>query len=66
MVVELKTRIAMAQVNSIVGDLEGNTYRRIRNAEYKRRQATPCIKITPKAFGIGWKMPIVNKYREQK
>ncbi len=40
-----------------------DTYRRVRNSEYKRRQATPCIKITPKAFGIGWKMPMVNKYR---
>ena len=40
-----------------------DTYRRIRNSEYKRRQATPCIKITPKAFGIGWKMPIINKYQ---
>lgn len=40
-----------------------DTYRRIRNAEYKRRQATPSIKITPKAFGIGWKMPIVNKHK---
>lgn len=40
-----------------------DTYRRFRNAEYKRRQAVPCIKITKKAFGIGWKMPIVNKYR---
>jgi len=39
-----------------------DTFRRVRNAEYKRRQATPCIKITAKAFGIGWKMPIVNKY----
>jgi NAD+ synthase (glutamine-hydrolysing) len=39
-----------------------DTYRRVRNAEYKRWQATPCIKITQKAFGIGWKMPIVNKY----
>ena len=39
-----------------------DTYRRIRRAEYKRWQAPPCIKITPKAFGIGWKMPIVNKY----
>lgn len=37
-------------------------WRRIRNAEYKRWQAPPCIKITPKAFGIGWKMPIVNKW----
>jgi NAD+ synthase (glutamine-hydrolysing) len=37
-------------------------YRRVRRAEYKRWQAPPCIKITRKAFGIGWKMPIVNKY----
>ncbi|MEM2911552.1 MAG: NAD+ synthase [Candidatus Bathyarchaeia archaeon] len=37
-------------------------YSRIRRAEYKRRQAPPCIKITPKAFGIGWKMPIVNRW----
>jgi NAD+ synthase (glutamine-hydrolysing) len=44
-------------------DVVEDTYRRIRNAEYKRWQAAPCIKITPKAFGIGWKMPIVNKYR---
>jgi NAD+ synthase (glutamine-hydrolysing) len=41
-----------------------DTFRRVRNAEYKRRQATPCIKITPKAFGIGWKMPIVNRYSQ--
>ncbi|MGD9131837.1 MAG: NAD+ synthase [Candidatus Bathyarchaeota archaeon] len=40
-----------------------DTYRRVRASEYKRRQATPCIKITPKAFGIGWKMPMVNKYK---
>ena len=35
--------------------------RRVRIAEYKRRQAAPVIKITKKAFGIGWKMPIVNR-----
>ncbi len=35
---------------------------RIKKAEYKRRQAPPGIKITRKAFGIGRKMPIVNKY----
>jgi len=39
-----------------------DVYRRIRRAEYKRWQAVPCIKITKQAFGIGWKMPIVNKY----
>jgi NAD+ synthase (glutamine-hydrolysing) len=41
-----------------------DTYRRIRNSEYKRRQETPSIKITPKAFGMGWKMPITNKYQD--
>jgi NAD+ synthase (glutamine-hydrolysing) len=51
--------ITMGYPKEIVED----TYRRIRNSEYKRRQATPCIKITPKAFGIGWKMPMVNKYK---
>ena len=44
-------------------DAVEDTYRRVRNSEYKRRQATPSIKITPKAFGIGWKMPMVNKYK---
>lgn len=39
-----------------------DSLRRIRNAEYKRRQAAPAIKITRKAFGLGWKMPIANKF----
>ena len=39
-----------------------DTVRRIRGAEYKRHQAAPSIKITKKAFGLGWKMPIVNKF----
>jgi NAD+ synthase (glutamine-hydrolysing) len=38
---------------------------RVRSAEYKRRQAAPSIKITRKAFGIGWRMPIVNRFREE-
>jgi NAD+ synthetase len=42
-----------------------DTIRRVRSAEYKRRQAPPTIKITKKAFGLGWKMPIVNKFSEQ-
>lgn len=37
-------------------------YQRIKNAEYKRRQMPPSIKITPQAFGIGWRMPIVNDF----
>jgi NAD+ synthase (glutamine-hydrolysing) len=30
--------------------------------EYKRRQASPGLKVTPKAFGIGRRMPIAAKY----
>jgi NAD+ synthase (glutamine-hydrolysing) len=41
-----------------------DTIRRIRRAEYKRRQAAPVIKITKKAFGLGWKMPLVNQFRD--
>jgi NAD+ synthase (glutamine-hydrolysing) len=43
-------------------DVVEDTFNRIRRAEFKRRQAAPCIKITPRSFGIGWKMPIVNGY----
>ncbi|MBP7216476.1 MAG: NAD+ synthase [Candidatus Omnitrophica bacterium] len=32
-------------------------------SEYKRRQAPPGVKITPKAFGRDRRMPITNKYR---
>jgi NAD+ synthase (glutamine-hydrolysing) len=35
----------------------------IDRAEYKRRQASPGIKITPKAFGRDRRMPITNHYR---
>ena len=30
--------------------------------EYKRRQAPPGVKITPKAFGRDWRLPIANRY----
>lgn len=30
----------------------------LNNAEYKRRQAPPTIKVTEKAFGPGWQMPM--------
>ncbi len=34
-------------------------------SEYKRRQAPPGIKITPKAFGKDRRMPITNKYNHK-
>lgn len=38
--------------------------RMIDRNEYKRRQAAPGIKITPKAFGRDRRLPITNGYRE--
>jgi len=30
--------------------------------EYKRNQFCPIIRVSPKAFGIGRRVPIVGKY----
>ena len=35
---------------------------KIRLAEFKRRQAAPGIRISPKAFGVGRRYPIINAY----
>ncbi len=43
-----------AVVNDIVRKVDLN--------EYKRKQAAPGLKITPLAFGVGRRIPIVQKY----
>jgi NAD+ synthase (glutamine-hydrolysing) len=43
-----------ATVERVVGMID--------RAEYKRRQAAPGVKITPKAFGRDRRMPITNRY----
>jgi NAD+ synthase (glutamine-hydrolysing) len=35
----------------------------VRKAEYKRRQAAPGLKVTPKAFGIGRRFPLAANYK---
>jgi hypothetical protein len=35
--------------------------RLVRIAEFKRKQAAPVLKVTDRAFGIGWRMPIATK-----
>ena len=30
----------------------------LRRAEFKRRQAAPSLKVSPRSFGSGWRMPI--------
>jgi NAD+ synthetase len=34
----------------------------VTRSEFKRRQAPPGIKITDRAFGTGWRMPIANRW----
>jgi len=38
--------------------------RLIDQSEYKRRQAAPGLKVTSKAFGMGRRIPIAQRYRE--
>jgi NAD+ synthase (glutamine-hydrolysing) len=37
---------------------------RVDRNEYKRQQAAPGLKVTSKAFGIGRRLPIAQRYRE--
>jgi len=34
----------------------------VARSEFKRRQAPPGLKITDRAFGTGWRMPIANRW----
>jgi NAD+ synthase/NAD+ synthase (glutamine-hydrolysing) len=35
--------------------------RLVRMAEFKRKQAAPVLKVTSRAFGTGWRMPIARR-----
>jgi NAD+ synthase (glutamine-hydrolysing) len=38
--------------------------RLVDTSEYKRRQSPPGVKITPRAFGKDWRLPITNRFKE--
>jgi NAD+ synthase (glutamine-hydrolysing) len=38
----------------------------VARAEFKRRQAPPGLKITDRAFGTGWRMPIASRWAAAK
>jgi len=42
-------------------DVVEKVLRLVRFAEFKRRQAAPGIKLTPRSFGTGWRMPLACK-----
>jgi NAD+ synthase/NAD+ synthase (glutamine-hydrolysing) len=39
------------------------TLQMVSRAEFKRRQAAPGLKITDRAFGTGWRMPIAARWQ---
>jgi NAD+ synthase (glutamine-hydrolysing) len=57
-------------VNDLIArGFDADTVRRVvrmvDGAEYKRRQGPIGVKITPRAFGRDWRLPIVNRFRER-
>ena len=46
-------------------DVVQKVVRMIDSNEYKRRQGPIGVKITPRAFGRDWRLPIVNRFREK-
>jgi len=51
-----KRGFPMELVRRVTGSVDGN--------EYKRQQAAPGLKVTSKAFGIGRRFPIAQRYVE--
>ena len=42
-------------------DTVARVLRLVRLAEFKRKQAAPGLKVTDRAFGTGWRMPIASR-----
>ncbi len=49
--------------DGIPADVVDRVIAMVDRSEYKRRQAPPGIRITPKAFGRDRRLPITNRYR---
>jgi len=45
-------------------DLVRDIVRKVDRNEYKRQQAAPGLRITPKAFGLGRRFPIAHRFTE--
>jgi NAD+ synthase (glutamine-hydrolysing) len=54
----LRDLVAQGFAEAVVRDV----IRKVDLNEYKRKQAAPGLKITPLAFGVGRRIPIVQKY----
>jgi NAD+ synthase (glutamine-hydrolysing) len=60
----IEKRTDPAAIKSLGFDaaLVDKTLKMVNNNEYKRNQFCPIIRISPKAFGVGRRVPIVGKY----
>jgi NAD+ synthase/NAD+ synthase (glutamine-hydrolysing) len=58
---DYRTAEQIAQERGYDTKLVRDVIRMIERSEYKRQQAAPGIKITPKAFGFGRRFPIAQK-----
>ncbi|MGP8246763.1 MAG: NAD+ synthase [Bryobacteraceae bacterium] len=61
-ILEMHVEQSLSADEIIAGGFDEATVRRVvklvRTAEFKRRQAAPVLKVTSRAFGTGWRMPI--------
>ncbi len=64
-ILELHIEQCQAADEIIARGFDDKTVRRVvrmvRIAEFKRKQAAPVLKVTSRAFGTGWRMPIVRQ-----
>lgn len=60
--IERRANPANLKINGFDPELVDRTLKMVNNNEYKRNQFCPIIRISPKAFGVGRRMPIVGKY----
>ena len=60
----IEKRQGPAEIKALGFDaaLVDRTLKMVNTNEYKRNQFCPIIRISPKAFGVGRRMPIVGKY----
>jgi NAD+ synthase (glutamine-hydrolysing) len=54
----------IAAKENIPEDLVRDIIRKVDRNEYKRQQAAPGLRITPKAFGVGRRFPIAHRFTE--
>jgi NAD+ synthase/NAD+ synthase (glutamine-hydrolysing) len=53
---------AIAEAHQIPPDIVHEVLARLTTSEYKRHQAPPGLKVTSKAFGLGRRFPIAQRY----